>query len=138
MLSAGDTLWIPRGTLGMHEAHLCVVTSNPKNDESVLLCLVDTWRDELDEQDDQDPTCKIEPDECGALDFIKVTSYIDYRSSIMQPLKIYTDLLSNKTIRKRQPIPPALLQRIRRGVIDSRFSLRGARRLLSAQGLTGC
>ena len=132
MLSAGDTLWIPRDTLGMFEAHHCVVASDPNKDgASVLLCLVTTW------QDDKDPACKIEPAECGALTFIKTTSRIDHRSSIMPSLKTLTAFLSDKVIRQLQPIPPALLRRIRQDVIDSKFSSRGARKLLSDQGLTG-
>ena len=132
MLSAGDTLWIPRGTLGMFEAHLCVVVSDPnKESASVLLCPIITCRN------DEDPACKIEPTECGALTFVKTTSRIDYRSSIMPSLKTLTALLTAKVIHQRQPIPPALLRRIRQGAIDSDFSSRGARKLLSDQGLTG-
>jgi hypothetical protein len=125
-------LWIPRETLGMFEAHLCVVVSDPNKDgASVLLCPIITCRN------DEDPACKIEPTECGALPFVKVTSCIDHRSSIMPSLKTLTALLSDNVIRKREPIPPALLRRIRRDVIVSDFSSRGARKLLSDQGLTG-
>ena len=132
MLSAGDTLWIPRGTLDMFEAHLCVVASDPNKDgASVLLCPIITCRD------DEDPECKIEPTECGALTFVKVTSCIDHRSSIMTSLEKITALLSARVIRQREQIPPALLQRIRQDVIDSGSSSRGARKLLSDQDLTG-
>lgn len=135
MLSAGDTLWIPRGQfddLTMFEPHLCVVTSDPSQDnERIFLCLVATWRE------GKDPSCKIEPAECGALDFITVTSYIDYRDSKILPLKTLAELLSKGTMHQQKPIPSALLQRIRLGAINSTFSARGARKLLSAQGLTG-
>jgi hypothetical protein len=114
----------------MLEEHVCVVVSDPVADRSrVVLFAITKWADY------KDPACVFDPAQCGALDFVRVRSCIEYRRPIVQSLEVVESLVSSGVIRPKQPIPGKLLYCIRQGAVASRLIPRGVRKILLEQGL---
>jgi len=129
ILRAGNTLYIPRGTLGTAHDHLYVVASSPAIDATdvVLLC-VTTF------DDYKDDSCLIQPSDCPDLDFITHLSCVDYRDPLIVPLDTILKLLATKQIRSRSAIPEPLLQKVYRGAAESPFADPAAVAILDRQG----
>jgi hypothetical protein len=128
-LRPGDTLYIPRGTLGTAHDHFYVVASSPASDATaVVLLYITTF------EDYKDDACLIQPSDCPDVDFITHLSCVDYREPLIVPLAIILQLLATKRIRLRSAFPEAVLQKVYRGAAESRYAHPAAVTILDRQG----
>ena len=119
-LQQGATLLMPSGPDG---DHLFVVLNNPKvfpdygSNPQVLLVNLSTVRQGVH----FDATCVLQP---GCHPFVKVESYVVYRSARLEPEAHLLGLVQKGLFRPHDPMPAAIVGAIRSGLIASPFTKR--------------
>lgn len=122
-MKAGDTFVASDPRL---ENHLWVVISDPDvNSNEVLIVNVTTYTS------DQEGACILQP---GDPPFIKRKSCIYYRGAQLNPDWQLERLLSNGSLKHKEPVTPDILARIREGAGQSHWIREECRKILELQG----
>lgn len=117
MFSAGDCLLIETNESegGRIVAHLHVVLLDPQeHTHNTIIVCIETLNSEK-----QDQTTLLTP---GEHDFIVTTSYVNYRRARICSTDDLDQSIEKGAAHRRAPASPALLEKIRRGLLRSRLA----------------
>ena len=125
MVKPGDTFYDASGII---DGHLWVVISDPSAypDDKVLIVNLTSWKS------DRDQSCTLE---AGEHPFIKHKTCVNYRESRLVDTADLDRAVQRGSLKKREQISPALLDRIRKGAARSEFIPLRNHQLLLQQGL---
>ncbi|MCG8587614.1 MAG: hypothetical protein MI757_23145 [Pirellulales bacterium] len=125
-MNAGDTFLIEEPGTSL-DSHLWIVLSDPDIDpHSVLLVNFTSFRE------DKDQACIVDPHEHG---YLSKKSCVNYQKAKVVGVVDLDNLLTNKLIKKHDPLSAELLQKIRDGASNSKYIEFGAWEMLASQGL---
>ncbi len=125
-LNTGDTLRVKEPGLS-YDAHLWIVLSKPELDSThILIANLTSWRA------DKDQTCVLD---LGDHPYIKKKTCVNYADSKIVSQENIAKLFEADLVEKDTPVEIPLLQRIREGAMQSRFTPLDHAQLLIDQGL---
>lgn len=106
MLAAGDTFF--------DGEHLWVVISDPRQDaEKVVLANLTSWKS------NKDQSCVLQP---GDHPFITKQTCVAYRYARAEKLSLLLERIKDGGLEPREKMMPDVLNRIRRGAMESKFA----------------
>ena len=109
-----DTLHIPSGPTGNH---LFAIITDPSQEGTHLLVCFSSLKPGVH----HDPACLVN---VGEHPFVTVPSAVEYRFARVEPSAHLVKCVAGWTFKRGEPVSDALLQKIRDGVLKSRFATR--------------
>jgi len=110
-MNAGDTLVIPEPDTS-YDSHLWMVISDPAQSDECLIVNFTSWRA------DKDQACVVE---VGEHPYLTGKTCINFRDAKLCKLSDLEILISSRRLKAHAPLSPALLNKIRDAVPESRM-----------------
>jgi hypothetical protein len=117
MLRAGDCLWIETNTDrdGNYIRHLHIILTDPlPSDTTTIIVCIETLNSPR-----QDRTVLLKAGDPPA---VTHESYVNYKRARIAAIKDLETLISRRHASKVKPASPAVLIRVRKGILDSDFT----------------
>lgn len=119
----GECLFIESGPIGKH-LFVIVLDAKDGNQHQMVSVPVCTARDYAK----IDPACIIQP---GEHPFVKAESFVQYRDARIDPANHLIRCVKERTFTPHSPASVELLEKIKQGLLDSRFVKRYLKDLLN-------